>query len=74
MSASDNEWETADRRYQLHHNACAICRAAGTSPGRTERCPVGLELWQAYQDAGDPPHFTWLNTKDASRWKPRTDQ
>lgn len=54
------DWPAADRAYQAHHAACAQCRAAGASPGKTQRCPTGAELWEVYHQAGLPPHFTWL--------------
>ena len=53
-------WPAADRAYQQHHAACPHCRAAGTSPNTQQRCPEGAQLWATYQQAGDPPHFTWL--------------
>lgn len=57
------DWSAADKAYQLHHSNCPTCRAAGTAPGSRERCPAGLELWATYQQAGDPPHFTWLRKR-----------
>lgn len=53
------DWPTADKAYQQHHAHCPQCRAAGTNP-TLQRCPEGQELWDTYQQAGDPPHFTWL--------------
>ena len=29
--------------------------------------PAGLELWVTYQQAGDPPHFTWLRREKGTR-------
>ena len=57
------DWPTADRAYQQHHAACPQCRAAGASPNTQQRCPEGAQLWGTYQQAGDPPHFTWLNKR-----------
>lgn len=54
------DWHASDKAYQLHHATCPQCRAAGINPGRLGRCPEGAELWATYQQAGDPPHFTWL--------------
>ena len=42
------------------------CRAAGTSPNTQQRCPEGAQLWGTYQQAGDPPHFTWLRKRFAT--------
>ena len=53
----------ADRAYQHHHAACPQCRAAGTSPNTQQRCPEGAQLWAQYNQAGDPPHFTWLRKR-----------
>ena len=53
-------WQAADKAYQHHHVNCPQCRAAGANPAQ-QRCPEGLELWATYQQAGDPPHFTWTN-------------
>ncbi len=58
------DWHAADAAYQLHHLNCPQCRAAGKSPAGVARCATGAELWAAYQQAGDPPHFTWLK-----RWE-----
>jgi len=58
--SSPPDWHAADKAYQLHHATCPTCRAAGTAPGSRERCPDGSALWSTYQQAGDPPHFTWL--------------
>ena len=60
------DWPTADRAYQHHHAACPQCRAAGTSPNTQQRCPEGAQLWGTYQQAGDPPHFTWLRKRFAT--------
>ena len=54
------DWSAADKAYQLHHAGCAICRAAGANLTPQPRCPEGAQLWATYQEAGDPPHFTWL--------------
>ena len=54
------DWNAADRAYQLHHTNCPTCIAAGMAPGKRERCQDGAALWATYQQAGDPPHFTWL--------------
>lgn len=61
------DWPAADRAYQHHHAACPHCRAAGTSPNTQQRCPEGAQLWATYQQAGDPPHFTWLNKRQRGR-------
>ena len=61
------DWPTADRAYQQHHAACPQCRAAGTSPNTQQRCPEGAQLWGTYQQAGDPPHFTWLRKRQRGR-------
>ena len=53
------DWHAADRAYQHHHAHCPQCRAAGANP-TLQRCPDGQELWDTYQQAGMPPHFTWL--------------
>lgn len=54
------DWPTADKAYQHHHAHCPQCRAAGANPA-LQRCPEGKELWDTYQQAGDPLHFTWAN-------------
>ena len=54
------DWPAADKAYQLHHASCPQCRAAGLNPRGLDRCQDGAELWATYQQAGDPPHFTWL--------------
>jgi hypothetical protein len=61
-----NRLAAADRAYQQHHTACPQCRAAGTSPNTQQRCPEGAQLWGTYQQAGDPPHFTWLRKRFAT--------
>lgn len=61
--SSPPDWPTADRAYQQHHAACPHCRAAGTSPNTQQRCPEGAQLWAQYNQAGDPPHFTWLRKR-----------
>ena len=60
-------WPAADRAYQHHHAACPQCRAAGTSPNTQQRCPEGAQLWGTYQQAGDPPHFTWLRKRQGRK-------
>lgn len=60
MTASTNDWQAADKAYQAHHINCPQCIAAGAAPGKQERCPQGQTLWDTYNAAGDPPHFTWL--------------
>ena len=37
-----------DQDYLLHHFNCPYCISAGATPGKQERCPEGLQLWQAY--------------------------
>ena len=61
--SSPPDWPAADRAYQHHHAACPQCRAAGTSPNTQQRCPEGVQLWAQYNQAGDPPHFTWLRKR-----------
>ena len=61
------DWPAADAAYQQHHAACPHCRAAGTSPNTQQRCPEGTQLWGTYQQAGDPPHFTWLHKRQRGR-------
>jgi hypothetical protein len=63
-------WYEADWAYQLHHKDCQQCRAAGANPYERPRCETGERLWQAYKDAGDPPHFVWLQKRSAP---PRND-
>lgn len=50
----------ADKAYQSHHATCRTCHAAGARPGSAQRCPTGAQLWAAYEQAGNPPHFNWL--------------
>lgn len=57
------KWVAADQAYKAHHQTCRSCIAAGASPGRMHRCALGVQLWTAYQEAGDPPHFLWLQRK-----------
>lgn len=59
MEPSGHDWYVADKAYQAHHSHCPQCRAAGMAPGGRGRCPSGAALWDAYQKAGDPPHFMW---------------
>ena len=61
------DWPAADRACQQHHAACPQCRAAGTSPNTQQRCPEGAQLWAQYNQAGDPPHFTWLRQGKGNR-------
>ena len=61
------DWYAADRAYQLHHTGCSQCRAAGANPSGLQRCPTGAELWAAYQQAGNPPHFTWIKPQGGSQ-------
>ncbi|GDY37282.1 hypothetical protein ACINB_31740 [Acidovorax sp. NB1] len=61
------DWHAADKAYQLHHLNCPTCIAAGMAPGKRERCPDGAALWATYQQAGDPPHFTWLRKRPTGR-------
>ena len=56
MPPDTNKWEQADKAYLAHHSKCADCIAAGAM--RQERCPEGLALWIAYQNAGLPPALT----------------
>ncbi|PIG09746.1 hypothetical protein CLU84_2691 [Comamonas sp. 26] len=43
-----------DRDYLLHHFNCPYCISAGATPGMQERCPEGLQLWDAYNQATRP--------------------
>ena len=61
--SNTNHWQAADKAYQLHHINCPQCIAAGAAPGKQERCPQGQALWDIYNAAGDPPHFTWLSSR-----------
>lgn len=62
------DWYAADRAYQLHAAACGTCQAAGANPNHAlRRCPTGAELWATYQQAGDPPHFTWLHKRPGGK-------
>ena len=54
-----SSWDEADKAYQIHSSSCPTCRAAGVNPRFVVRCAHGQELWQAYIDAGDPPHVNW---------------
>lgn len=67
-------WEQADKAYQAHHAQCPQCIAAGLSPGRQLRCPLGQSLWENYLSSGDPPHFTWLQNKKGSSNEHRTQR
>jgi hypothetical protein len=64
---SAGQWELADRAYQAHHFQCPQCIAAGVTRSQP-RCDAGAALWDAYQQAGDPPHFTWLAQR-ARKWQ-----
>jgi hypothetical protein len=64
MPVPPSDWLAADKAYQLHHTSCPQCRAAGLNPRGLYRCPEGVELWVTYQQAGDPPHFTWLRRRN----------
>lgn len=59
-SAAPSEREK-DAAYQIHHATCPTCRAAGAAPGSVQRCQEGAQLWATYNQAGLPPHFTWLH-------------
>lgn len=43
-----------DKAYIAHHFKCATCIAAGATPGKQARCPDGLLLWEAYNQAVRP--------------------
>jgi len=60
------DWYAVDEAYLRHHLSCLVCAAAGKNPD-LQRCPQGQELWDAYNQAGEPPHFLWLR-----RQPPRT--
>lgn len=66
-SPSDSDWATADRAYQIHHSNCRTCSAAGSRPNTQTRCPDGQVLWDAYLNAGTPPHFQWLTCRSPQR-------
>ena len=51
--AQPSAWHLADKAYQLHHNTCGHCIAAGKDPTQ-QGCPTGAALWAAYQEAGLP--------------------
>lgn len=53
-------WQVADKAYQLHHIGCPQCIAAGINRSSQARCPDGQALWDAYNIAGLPPHFSRL--------------
>ena len=40
-----------DKAYIAHHFNCPTCCAAGLSGGKQQRCPDGLLLWDAYNQA-----------------------
>ncbi|EFI63644.1 hypothetical protein CTS44_00888 [Comamonas thiooxydans] len=40
-----------DKAYIAHHFNCPTCCAAGRSGGKQARCPDGLQLWDAYNQA-----------------------
>ena len=61
------DWNAADRAYQLHHLNYPTCIDAGMAPGKRERCQDGGALWATYQQAGDPPHFTWLRKRQGGK-------
>lgn len=63
MTDAIHPWTAADRAYQLHHDNCEQCRAAGGKLENPDRCRPGSALWQAYNNAGDPPHFLWLRDR-----------
>lgn len=52
--AQPSAWHLADQAYQLHHNTCGYCIAAGKDPTQ-QGCATGVALWAAYQAAGVPP-------------------
>ena len=56
-----NPWQAADKAYQAHHTNCLLCISAGISRSSQTRCPAGQALWDTYNSAGMPPHFTWLS-------------
>ena len=43
-----------DKAYIAHHFKCPTCIAAGATPGKQARCPDGLRLWDAYNQAARP--------------------
>lgn len=67
--ADPPSWHAADQAYQSHHTSCSTCIAAGKNPD-LPRCPQGQELWDAYNQAGEPPHFLWLQRKPRTPAKP----
>ena len=60
MSERATPWDSANKAYLAHHFRCRQCISAGSAPGTQARCPVGQALWETYNQAGAPPHFTWL--------------
>ena len=60
------DWHAADAAYQLHHAGCPICQAAGKNPA-LQRCADGRALWDASNQAGEPPHFLWLQRRQPTR-------
>lgn len=73
MTTSASTWEQADKAYQLHHINCPQCIAAGAAPGKQERCPQGQALWDTYNAAGDPPHFSWIRPVPARNPAPPSE-
>ncbi len=65
MKTLHPDWPAADKAYQHHHSNCATCIAAGASPNTQTRCATGQDLWDAYINAGDPPHITWVAREKA---------
>ena len=64
--AEPPDWHAADAAYQLHHAGCGTCVAAGKNPA-LQRCAEGQELWDAYNQAGEPPHFLRLQRRQPTR-------
>ncbi len=67
VTTSASTWEQADKAYQAHHVTCAHCKAAGIRITERQRCPEGQALWQDYEQAGLPPHFTWLHQRQRKK-------
>lgn len=60
------DWPAADAAYQHHHAACPPMPSGRHKPKHPAALPRGAQLWGTYQQAGDPPHFTWLRKRFAT--------
>ena len=66
VAAAPADWYAADSAYLAHHHTCPQCLAAGLNPDGVARCPEGARLWDAYSQAGMPPHFLWLRPRQGN--------